>query len=1295
MSLTKLGVQCIIVHVKLESGVCMAKKVAVPDEDVIEQNGGVKKKKKRNCCCTCCLVVVIVTLVLFLGAFITGWILGDKYTKELFGLSMGDTLGVVSDLYWTDDSDVVTRPYSAKDLNGFYSEIKRNILLKDSADVDFQSALDAAVDKYINGGAAAPALNSDGNTASGSADGKDSESSITDIFVDMIVGVLNRENIDIERLSKYNADDPSTDEYIFNLNDKQLAAFVNTILKSVLKKAVNLDSLKDVAQMVRLDKVVALKQIRFTASSVKGEDGNTEIKASSAEVTVWIGLQDAANQAIKYYLNEAKQSWAGGIVGWLGNVILPENLYLTLSVPLYGEDNVASVRINDMNSDERARANKLINGIIKLTNGDDAKTLDDVIDDFVGQIRPMLETATERMNFTDASKGTIRMDLLDTVAKLASEEMPEEQKLTKADFLYVLQALLSDKTEQLKSLEPFRYDNWYLVNDVPKYMETGGAVENKIDYEQQFIEQIEQKYAIDFGENKNLTEVLEMLGISLDGSNNTGIGSTDLLDKISGNRFNALLDADINDIKLNITDRMLGAAFSGQMDKLLAGNADLQKLNMNLDALTFVKKTDPQKANHLYALLAVEVDVSELLNGNADDKNSMVTKLVKGLMPESILLTVTVDITRDPSVAKDEAEFIINSSKNTDRVLDIMERLVPDIKLNEVSDKISTTLNDMLDQMDSKLTIELAATTYEYDVDIGKWAGDGGAIVLPDIFSVVADMVLVDESGNKVVSSEQLQHVIRDLNNPATITAAQPDGYGDFIDDVFDKYYLTDPSQLPEPKPAVTDFKGLTEYMSDFDAEKLRVYGRDGIAYDTRDMSELCPVMSANELFALLQDNMGGKDAIQSYSIVKVDIGDNKLMVTVSVALSSLLTDATQVQKLITATELYATATFYTDRVTGDGTESNPYGYGVSLKINVKKQGENSVMDADTYGAMLNIVKFFAKDFDIENQVKDFGVILYEQMQNLNESMGGSAERPLFTFTENGLELTDFFTFLALKMEPSLIDDGYTNEDIRKTLQGLYNYDEATPNENSFVVEDIMFNPPSEKGSEPWSDTEALMLIGTHRDVDFNGFLKRGVEQIAKEGEVTVEQTMILANGDTRKKVADLRDWLNDKLELDDADSVDESSDYLVITFSMAMGSFVGGDGTNDAKSMFPTTIYSTVVYKYDAEAADGSKFTVVGGISEDDVAPVLVFNNMNGTQYEIMVRLMGANPTGEDTGASSDKKVNIKTIAKEGAKVLNTISHCEQNIGGHTVTVDTNITFSAVGGDESGMGKIKIEVKS
>ncbi|MDE7164370.1 MAG: hypothetical protein K2O04_03000 [Clostridiales bacterium] len=1270
----------------------MAKRVAVPDEETVEENGGIKAKKKRNCCCTCCLIVLIVVLVIFLAAFVAGWILGDKYTKKLFGLSMADTMGVVNDLYWTDDDDVVTRPFNQKDLNGFYSEIKRNILLKDEVEVDFDTALNAAIDKYLESGESVGDKTSAKALNVGDGDKKESDSDITDILVNMIADVLDRDNIDIERLNRYDANNPASDEYIFNLNDKQLAAFVNSVLKRALKNASKLDSVKEISDIVRLDTVVALKQIRFTARSAKNENGVDEVKASSAEITVWLGLQEAANQAIKKFMADLGQSWAGGIVGWLGNVILPENIYLTVSVPLIG-DNKASLTINDMDAEERARANKLINGIIKLmTDDEDALTLDDVIDNFIKDIKPMLEQATDRMDFTNANGGTIKMDLLDSVAKLASEGMAEGTQLTKADFLYVLQALFSDRTEQLNKLRPFRYDNWYMVDGKIVYMPSGGKKEDKIDYEQEFIKEIGNKYAINFDDGTTLTNVLEMLGISLDGSNNSA-DSKDLLGRVDGDKFNALLDRNIGDIKLTVTDRMLGAALSKQMQKIVKGNADMDGLEMQLDALTFVKKAGDDSADHLYALLAVEAKIGGMLDSMGGDGDKLMTKLATGLMPESILLTMTVDITRDRSVTRDKAEFIINSCANTDRVLETLEKLVPDFKLTDISDKVSDTLNDMLDQMDGKVNIELVPHTFVYDEDKNGWLGNSGALVMPDIFTVVTDMVLVKD-GKSVVTPEQLKNVIRDLNNPAEIEANNPDdGCEAFIEDVFDKYYLQ------EPADKITDFDGLTKYMnSEFKTDNLRVHGNDGLAHDARAMDDLRPVMSSDELFALLKNKIKDNGTTKSYSILNAEVGDNTLKIMVSVGLKDLLDGAGEVRSLIKADVLYTTATFHTSKA-DIITVGGKTGYAVDFDINIKKNDSSTEMDEDTLKAMLDIVRFFSPEFDIEKQLQEFGVILYEQMNKLNDSLGGSAERTLFTFTNEGLRLTDFYTFLALNMEPELLDDGYTNEDIRKTVQGLYEYDSSAPNDNNFKASEIMFNLPSDKGGRRWTQDEVkgnlltgeLGLYGnTHVDVDFNGFLKQGVETMASDGEVNVEQTMILAKGDNRANVQAVRDWLNSRLTLGEDEDVDTSFDYMAITFSMNMTNYVGdekADGSNDAESLFPEKIYATVVYKYDADAAAGDRFTVVGGIS--DVAPVLVFNNMDGTQYEIMVRLMNANPGDVETGATDEGKVNMKSIAKRGADVLNGMSHYEYN----GLTAETVISFSATVAGESGMGKIYISM--
>ncbi len=1285
----------------------MAKKVATFDDENEEKHDGHVRIKKRSKCCTCCLVFCIVTLVILAAAFGIGWYFGDKFTRQELGLSLGDTLGVIGDLYWTDDGDVVKRPYSNKDLDGFYSEIKRNVLLKDNADVDFDKALDDAVRKYFEsletGGESVQSRNA-GDDVGSDGTGDESESEIMDIFVDMIAGVLNRDNIDIERLNAYDENDPSTDEYIFSLNDKQLAAFVNTVLRSVLKSADKIESLNDISGMIDVSKIVALKQIRFKAKDGKTESGETEVVASSADITLWLGLQNAANQAIKYQMNDIGFGWAGGFVGWLGDVFLPENVYVTLNVPLFGDEK-AKIVINDMDSSEQARANKLINGILSMTGNN--KKLDDLLDDFVDIIKPYLEKATDKMDFSAAGKGTISLDFLQTVTEMASDVMGSDEPLGKADLIYVLQALLSDMTDKLTAITPYRYDNWYNEGGKEVYRAEGGNPANKIDYERAFIREIENKYAIDLGESGDLTEVLKMLGISLDGNNSGNIGSDDLLDKVDSTRFKELLDAPSSaDITLSITDRMLGAALSKQTDKLVQGNENLENLSVSLDALTFVSKSG--KPDHKYALIAAEIDLTELLDSVGTDKNALVTKLVGGLMPESVLLTATVDITRDRSVRRDETEFMINSCDNTDRAVATLEKLIPDLKLGEIVDKLSQTLNDMLDELDSRLRIELVSATYTPFED--GWIGDSGALVMPDIFTVVTDMVLVekqpDGTQRPVVTPEELKNVIKDLNAPGVVESDIPSGgYSGFIDEVMSKYYFTQ-----DPAAPVRTFDDLTKYMSDFDSNKFVIDGRNGLAHDDRTIDELVPVMSGGELGALIKEQLGGNSLVAGYDIVSVTTGENELGVVLAIELGDLLEGAAQVRKLIDAHALYVTATFDLDETNlkGDGSPERPFGYDVELKVNIAGNGGSvRYMTDETFDAMLRIVAFFMPSFDIQKQMDEVGVILYEKMQELNDSIasaGDGAEVPddpsmpdvpetsnadkYFRFTARGLEIVDFYTFLALKLKPELLETS-SAETIKTTVQGLYAFDPATPNDDNYTLDDIIHNAPSDTA---WNIDDTFGK--PHLDTEFNAFLKDGVEGISSEGDITVEQTVILAKGDESAKAQEIRAWLNGNLKRnDESDYITSAGDFMAITFSMSMENYIGKDknengdalpSDNIAVGLFPQKIYATVVFEY-----DGNRFNKVPEQAEHEDAPALIFNNMDYDEYQVMIALMGATPD------STDKdKVNIVSVTNKCEQVLNDIKN-GITVGGHTYATDISFAPATVPTGKNAVGQISITPKS
>ena len=166
-------------------------------------------------------------------------------------------------------------------------------------------------------------------------------------------------------------------------------------MKAMLKNADKISALGETPQMINLASVVSLKQVRFVASTVKAEDGTQTVAATSADVTVWLGFQRAAGQAVTYFMKNSGVGWASGLARWLGDVFLPENLYVTMSVPLLG-DGTTKLVINDMNASEHARASKLINGSFKDAG---TSTLDELLVDLTEKIKPYLKTATEHMDF--------------------------------------------------------------------------------------------------------------------------------------------------------------------------------------------------------------------------------------------------------------------------------------------------------------------------------------------------------------------------------------------------------------------------------------------------------------------------------------------------------------------------------------------------------------------------------------------------------------------------------------------------------------------------------------------------------------------------------------------------------------------------------------------------------------------------------------------------------------------------------------------------------------------------------
>ena len=1202
----------------------MAKKIVVEEDE----NGEVRPKKKRSKCCTCCIVFLIVVLIILGAAFGVGWYFGDKYTQEYLDMPLSDVMSIFGELYWTSDKDVVKNPYSKKDLDKFYGEIKTNILLKEDADIDFDAALKDAIKSYL---AETKSAQNAAVRNAGEGDASD-ESSFLNIFIDMAASAFTRENIDIDKLNAYSEEN---DNYIFNLNDKQLAAFVNSVLHVMLDEADSMEGLEEITKVVKLSSAVALKQIRFGSVTSKDEMG-IDREATTADITIWIGLQDAAGAYVESMVKNSSASWASGLAKFMTDLLLPKNLYITLSFPLYGEADTHVV-INDMTKAKRDLTYKLINNVMKLSSEgeEEPQTVQSMLNGVTDQIKPFIEAASSSMDRTSASSGTIKLDLLGSLAAMTGED--PESALTKAEFMYMLQALLgSDPDVRLEQLEPHLYDGWYTDghNAVHNPSSTDGLT--KIDYSTELISEMENKYALDFPEDETTGEksfdgILKLLGFSLDEESSGGGGTDDIIGYLDSAKFRALLDVeDINSIKLNITDRMLGAVLSSQMDSLL-GDMDL---TFKLDAFTFVEKN-----NHSYALIAVELDIASMLGDLGSD--NMLGALAANIMPERMVLSVMVDYTR--GVERNPAEFLFNDYTNTGKVISTLARLMPSFNVEEMSEKISDTVTQMLDMLHDTLNAEPVT----YNAATSRSAG----IQLSDIFTVITDLVLKEDDGTTTVTPQELRNILHGFYNPGEAADRENNvnensSYSGFISSFVDKYYLNS-------KTEITSFTELSSFMTglgtDFTGNKLlvkpnadeSVSGKIYLAHDERSADELKPTMDGESIGALLVEKMP-ENLKESFSIYNVQTDNDRLQITLIIRIDKLLPDT--VQKLLDGvSELYVTAIVHFDRL--NATES---GYYVDIKIND--------MDNPTHNALIRLAQHFDPSFDVDAQVNEFGEVLYEQLGSLEDSVGDG----LVSFTSRGMEFPGFYDFLAKKMN---LADEYTANDLKNALQGMYAHNDEYVNENNYTEEFY-----SRNSSDLTLDYMFTISGGTATDAEFNDFFDSIGDILAggkgKSG-INSEQTIILAKGDTRDNAYGtdgasspkvIREWIKNNTGNDTSDE-----ELLIVTFKLTVALSMKG---NDSSGGFlPDEIYITAIFRRNSDT----------GLFENDID--FIYNNLTDSQYNMISHLLGIeNKEGDNT-------VNINSVCAQAVANLNALFD-----GGATVRLEQNDT------DKDGIGKIVYE---
>ena len=1027
---------------------------------VVNEDGTVKKK--RSCCCSCFLTVFIVGLVILIGGTITGCVFLNKFTEEKFDMSLKETFGVVSSLYWAKDKDIVTNGYDASDSQALENELKKQLFLKESADLDIVAAVREAAALAGSGPeaepdeasplAAAVRMAADGTDGGGETAGPDGtgetpdggvtdgagEKNSSDKLLDFLTGLVKKEDVDYDRLKSYT--DEAYPEYRLNVGDKALAAFVDAVLEAYAGENAELADTLAQYGLKNLDEAAELRQITFgvenrTYVTETGGYSSDTKDVAVAYLTLQIKAADILGAAAKTHISNG---FLAGLASFAGKALLPNNIYVTVGLGL--SDNIGVlVEVNRIDTEAKLENTyKLIRGITSLTGSE--FDLKGYLDDFAAEsVDPILDSVRGAADWSAMGEHTLIVDTYGTLAGLVSGD-GEGEALTGPELLGTVSSLVTSEPYGAVADE-HRYDIWYEYDGVRYTLAEAPENAVKVDYALEFMEQLDGKYLIDVferdgegnfvldengnkivAEGRSFSELIDAFGM--------GGGATDLTSLINMNRFAQISGGNVTeeDLRVTLTDKMLGAIVSENLATLGADAVASSGLDMSVVQLAVITRTADGVGTD-WAEISVEIDMNSLFAGLGG-----VGSFLGVFLPDSVVVTVSADITlgradeeRQPAAIR----YNSMTAEDTAAMLRIMEKFgVSGFDTASLTSMIADPLNEILGNMYASLGIEIrpsALTAEKLDpanAGSDKYndvsADDGNADVrLPLIYGILEKNVFTtttDTGETDFVAAADIKAVMDILyayggaeDSAALVEAlksgsAVAENYAALQSELEGKYYLKSASSMPANE--ITDFDtflnviDINNFSADrFDMEAFAAAG------DTAGNGR--PLFSEAELGRLFAEKMADAAGDMDFTVLTVDsiaaAGTEPAMLKVllEIDMSRTMGDFTN---LMPADKLYVTMTV---RLDDDGlvtTDSGATGYATEIAVN--GMGPD---DARQQNLLKMFGMFSAEGLaDIDNIAADIGVMLYEQIAALDNTLGGSAVR----FTDGGIELPSFRDYL-------------------------------------------------------------------------------------------------------------------------------------------------------------------------------------------------------------------------------------------------------------------------------------------
>ena len=737
----------------------------VRGKKVNDRSGDDKNRKKKGGCLkgiiTCGVSLLIVVVVLVGG----GLLIGNGYLKQNYGFGIGDAFAILKGLK-TDGSKIVEQLPSENEqaVTDMCDELGGALMLKDGTfTADDISAIvssasggsESSGGSETEEGAVTSAIRREEGVSGGETDGgnadESGETENQQSIGDMLLSKLKYDNVDENKLA--------------GIDDKfgEGADFDATFSVTITPQAISA-----IAYGAIEDKLTELLSAGNASGSIldgaKVEQVFVKVPegATDPRVTITLSLPVKANVG-------TAMSGAGmpSFLVSVAQAFLPEKMYLTCYVDLIiageGEERTydfsTDVVINSMNDEQRQSTYKVIGGVLKMTSGetvDPKEYLNDIVKNYVSE---PIRKADEMLDIKATCTTGYELEVFQIIADQAfagKDETIYNAESVAALYTGILDGKLRDmkaKNESglFRSEETGKADEsqkafvdefckkYLIASEFWKETDSEGNV--KVYLKESGVPATAEKITLNFN------DVLVLMGmkatdetaVQVNGIEVQSLVDTSKIGEKVGETNIRFVDTAPKDLRLNLTEKMLGAVLENKVSSSIVG--DLKKYDLQLEFVR-LPKNDTLKLGFSAKKDVITANAAELKDLFAEDR---------------IGIVVVVPLGKDEAGEFTEGVKVYYSSVEDCNRAEMISKILMDYLAADDLRNIQTEIRTALNEVENKL-------------GAGSLSLNAGTASMASLFDVLATEIFKNETEpDKKLSAGQLQEVMQGLYTPLTV----------------------------------------------------------------------------------------------------------------------------------------------------------------------------------------------------------------------------------------------------------------------------------------------------------------------------------------------------------------------------------------------------------------------------------------------------------------------------------------------------------------------------------------------